>query len=173
MSTALDRLRHLANWVNLTTPAGLVVALAGGARPRREDDGLFVAEGHRWAFPRAGAFTIGDVVITASTLAALERSAPGVRGHEKRHAAQYAVAGVWFLPAYLACSGWSVVRSGHPALDNPFERHAGLVTGGYLDAAGTPLFVRWRDRPLRRSSGRSGGAPSGAPDAPSAGAGAA
>lgn len=169
MSTALDRLRHLANWCNLTTPVGLWVALAGGAAPRREGDGLFVAEGYRWPFPRAGAFTIGDVVITASTMDALERSAPGVRGHEKRHATQYAVAGVWFLPAYLACSGWSLVRVGHPALGNPFERHAGLVTGGYLDATGVPLVTPWRGRRLRRWSGRSDGGRNGAPGAPSAG----
>ena len=53
-----DRIRHLANWLNLSTPVGLLVAGAGGARVRRRPDGIFVAEGYRFAFPVAGAFTI-------------------------------------------------------------------------------------------------------------------
>jgi hypothetical protein len=67
-----DRLRHAANWLNLTTPVGLLVAGIGGARVRRGDHGLYVAEGYRFRFPDAGAFTIGDVVVTASTIQRLE-----------------------------------------------------------------------------------------------------
>mgnify|MGYP001608349799 CR=1 FL=1 len=175
-----DRLRHVANWLNLSTPVGLLVAGAGGARVTRRPDGIIVAEGYRFGFPVAGAFTIGDVVTTASTMERLEARTPGVYAHEVRHAWQYAATGVWFLPAYLLCSGWSLARTGHPAHANILERHAGLVTGGYALADGTRLGGVWtlRGRPgltglLRRSRSTSGAARSGsAGGAPAAGAGA-
>ncbi|MDO5534996.1 MAG: hypothetical protein Q4F65_10135 [Propionibacteriaceae bacterium] len=138
-----DRLRHTANWLNLTTPVGLFVAGLGGAHLRRSPDGLIWAERYRFRFPQAGAFTIGDVVITADTRAGLERRVPGVQGHEKRHAWQYAVAGVWFAPAYLLGSAWSLARTGNPAWKNPLERHAGLVTGGYARATGEFVGPVW------------------------------
>ena len=145
-----DRLRHTANWLNLTTPVGFLVAALGGARVRRLPSGLFVAEGYRFRFPAAGAFTIGDVVVTAGAMHRLEEATPGVLGHEQRHATQYAVGGVWFLPAYLLGSAWSLARTGHPAWRNPLERHAGLVTGGYADAgtgAGIGRVWTFRGRP--------------------------
>ncbi|MDN5570720.1 MAG: hypothetical protein L0G22_05595 [Propionibacteriaceae bacterium] len=151
--TAAHRVRAAANWLNLTTPLGLGIALAGRARLRRGPDGLILAEGYRLRFPIAGAFTIGNVVATASDFPALERRLPGSLGHEGRHAWQYAVGGVWFFPAYALASGWSLLATGNPALRNPLERHAGLVTGGYVhpvtgDAA--PLAWRWRDLVSRR-----------------------
>ena len=175
-----DRLRHAANWLNLTTPVGLLVAGIGGARVRRGDHGLYVAEGYRFRFPDAGAFTIGDVVVTASTIERLEARTPGVLGHERQHARQYSVAGVWFLPAYLLGSAWSLARTGNPAWHNPLERHAGLLTGGYADEAGTPVGAVWtfRGRPglsalsvraLRPSRRRAGGARSGSAGADRAG----
>lgn len=178
-----DRIRHLANWVNLSTPVGLLVAGIGGARLRRRPDGIFVAEGYRFGFPAAGAFTIGDVVVTASTIARLEQRFPGVFAHEVRHAWQYAASGVWFLPAYLAGSAWSLARTGSPALKNPLERHAGLVTGGYTHPDGAPIGPVWMflgspgltalrpRRRVRRSRRPAGGGPSGsAGDAPAGGA---
>lgn len=169
-----DRLRHAANWLNLTTPVGLLVAGLGGARVSRAASGLLLAEGYRLRFPPAGAFTIGDVVVTTSTMARLEEQTPGVLDHERRHALQYAVAGVWFLPAYLLGSAWSLARTGNPAWENPLERHAGLHSGGYAHAeTGTPfgpvwmfrgrpgLAALWPRRPLRRSRRTAGGAPSG------------
>ncbi len=180
-----DRIRHLANWLNLSTPVGLLVAGLGGARVRRRTDGIFLAEGYRFSFPVAGAFTIGDVVTTASTMARLEQRWPGVFEHEVRHAWQYAASGVWFLPAYLAGSAWSLARTGSPALKNPLERHAGLVSGGYADLAGAPVGPVWmfRGAPgltalrprlrVRRSSRPAGDGPSGSvDDAPAGGAGA-
>lgn len=168
-----DRIRHLANWFNLTTPVGLVVARAGRARLTRRGDGIFVAEGYRLRFPIAGAFTVGDVVTTASTMARLEDRTPGVYGHEVRHAWQWAVAGVWFLPAYLLASAWSLARTGSPAIRNPLERHAGLVTGGYADPSGAPIGPVWmfraqpglsalgRPRRVRASTRTAGGASNG------------
>ena len=128
-----DRIRHLANWLNLSTPVGLLVAGAGGARVRRHPDGIFVAEGYRFAFPVAGAFTIGDVVTTASTMDRLEARVPGVYAHEVRHAWQFAATGVWFLPAYLVASAWSLARTGSPALRNPLR-----FTGYDAPSLGTP-----------------------------------
>lgn len=173
-----DRIRHTANWINLTTPVGLLVAGIGGARLRRRPEGIIVAEGYRFRFPNAGAFTIGDVVVTASTMEGLERRTPGVFGHEVAHAWQYAVAGVWFLPAYLLGSAWSLARTGSPAMRNPLERHAGLVAGGYAHDDGAPIGPVWTwrgapglsalggwgaalRRPVRRSRRTAGGGPRG------------
>ncbi|MBB1501385.1 hypothetical protein H5397_08090 [Propioniciclava sp. MC1683] len=178
-----DRIRHLANWLNLSTPVGLLVAGAGGARVRRRPDGIFVAEGYRFAFPVAGAFTIGDVVTTASTMDRLEARVPGVYAHEVRHAWQFAATGVWFLPAYLVASAWSLARTGSPALRNPLERHAGLVTGGYAHADGAPIGAIWMfrgspgltgvrlARPVRRPRRPTAGGPNGAAGGSRAGGG--
>ncbi|WP_232550008.1 hypothetical protein [Propioniciclava soli] len=130
--TATHRVRAAANWLNLTTPLGLAVALTGRARLRRGPEGIIVAEGYRLRYPLAGAFTVGNVVATASDIATLEARVPGTWGHEGRHAWQYAVGGVWFFPTYALASGWSWLRTGNPALRNPLERHAGLVAGGYV-----------------------------------------
>lgn len=165
--------RRVANWLNLSTPLGLAVAALGGARVRPGPHGLVLAEGYRLRFPVAGAFTVGDVIVTASTFDALQRRTPGVLGHELRHAQQYAVAGVWFGPGYLLASAWSLARTGDTALRNVFERHAGLVTGGYVHpVTGDPLGRPWRWG-LRRASGRRGGARSDSPAGAAADGGAA
>lgn len=129
---AWHRLRAIANMANLTTPLGLLVALAGGARPRRGPEGLWVCERYRFRYPRAGAFTVGNVVTTSATIADLERALPGVLRHEARHASQYALLGTAFFPLYSAFSAWSWLRCRSYAHANPLERHAGLVSGGYL-----------------------------------------
>ena len=99
-----------------------------GQRPR----GLILAEGYRFGFPIAGAFTVGDVIVTASDFDRLGAAQPDLLDHERRHSCQYAVLGPWFLPAYGVASAWSWWRAGDPATRNAFERHAGLVSGGYL-----------------------------------------
>lgn len=128
----IHRARWVANWMNLTTPLGLGLALAGRARLRRGPEGLILADGYRPRLPRAGAFTVGNVVASADGVLDLERRRPGSLAHEAAHSSQYAMAGVWFFPAYALASLWSACRTGSPALANPFERHAGLVQGGYL-----------------------------------------
>ena len=134
---AAHRVRCIANMMNLTTPLGLAVALAGRARLHRGPDGLILADDYRPRFPVAGAFTIGNVVASAGSVTQLEEQRPGSLAHEGLHAWQYAVTGVWFYPAYAVASAWSAWRTGSPALQNPFERHAGLVSGGYVKAPGT------------------------------------
>ncbi len=139
-----DRLRRAANLLNLSTIVGLAVALGGGARLRRGPRGLIFAEGYRHRFPDAGAFTVGDVILTRSDVPHLTARLPDVVAHEHRHAVQYAVLGPWFLPAYLLAASWSLMRAGDPATRNVFERHAGLVSGGYLKDQTTEWTPRWR-----------------------------
>ena len=162
------RLRVALNLVNLTTPLGLLIARAGRARVRRGERGLWVAEGYRWRFPPAGAFTVGDVVITSGTISGLSEHQPHVLAHEERHAWQWAVTGPSFLPLYGAASAFSWARTRNPAVLNVFERDAGLHAGGYL-GPGVPV-PHWTGRGL---SGRRGAARNGSRGGAGAGGGAA
>lgn len=126
-------LRRAANWANLSTPLGLAVARAGRARVRRGPRGLWLAEGYRLGFPVAGAFTVGNVVVTAHDFSTLEEALPGTLAHEDEHAWQWmACLGLPFLPMYAAAMGVSFLVSGDRAAYNPFERAADLEAGGYL-----------------------------------------
>lgn len=128
-----QRLRQLANVLNASTPLGLVLAGLAGTRTFRGPRGLIVATGYRWRLPLAGAFTVGNVVIfRADPHTAL--TARVLLGHEERHSTQYAwCLGLPFLLFYFAAVAWSALRYGDPASGNPFERHAGLAAGGYVD----------------------------------------
>ena len=109
-----------------------------------------LAEGYRFSFPVAGAFTVGDVVITAHTFDTLARSCPDLLVHEERHSRQYALAlGLPYLALYTLAMGWSVVRTGDRASRNVFERHAGLVAGGYRERPVRPLAVSLRTAAAR------------------------
>jgi hypothetical protein len=134
MRPGARRARQVTNWINLATPLGLAVALAGGARVRRGPHGLLVATGYRRRFPPISgrAMTIGDVVLLGIDEAALARR-PALLDHEARHSGQYArwLGPVGFLPAYGLASLWSWWCTGHPALRNHFECVAGLEEGGY------------------------------------------
>ena len=86
------------------------------------------------------AFTVGDVVVTAHTFDGLGRHLPDLLAHEERHSRQYAVAlGLPYLALYTLAMGWSVVRTGDRASANVFERHAGLVAGGYVERPVRPF----------------------------------
>lgn len=125
--------RRVVNALTLATPLGLIVARAGRATPRPGPDGLTLATGYRPPWPRAAAFTVGNVVVTRLDAAALAAH-PALLGHEARHASQWACwLGLPFLPAYLAASAWSWLRTGDPASRNAFERRAGLAAGGYRE----------------------------------------
>lgn len=140
------RARRLVNLLNGTTAFGLAVARLGRAHVRRGPDGLLLAEGYRLPFPVAGAFTIGDVVITATRFAPLLSALPRVLAHESRHSRQWATLGPVFLPLYLLSGAWSWARTGDLAARNPFERAAGLADGGYRDVPARPLMPRGRRR---------------------------
>ncbi|MEV0587433.1 hypothetical protein [Nonomuraea sp. NPDC050310] len=121
------RIRRVVNFVNLSTPLGLLIAAVGGARPTPGPDGLILAYGYRFRFPIAGAFTVGNVVLTRRTELDLR-----LIGHEARHASQWACcAGLPMLPLYLLAMAASMAVCGDQASYNPFERLAGLDEGGY------------------------------------------
>lgn len=143
--TPAERARRAANLLNLTTPLGLLVARVGGAHRRPGPYGLVLAERYRFGFPVAGAFTVGDVVITAHAFDALLRHNPALLAHEERHSRQYALAcGLPYLALYTLAMGWSVVRTGDRASGNVFERGAGLLAGGYVERPVRPLAVSVR-----------------------------
>lgn len=126
------------NLLNLSTVFGLLVALIGRTRIRRGPRGLFFAEGYRLSIPNAGAFTVGNFVITSRTMAALEQLQPGTLDHEDVHAWQYSyLLGLPYLPVYWVLCGWSWLRTGDPASANAFERQAGLARGGYTERPAT------------------------------------
>jgi hypothetical protein len=124
-------LRTVLNWINLSTPLGLGVARLGGATIIHRGRGTYLATGYRFAFPVAGAFTIGSVIASRHDLVWL-RSRPMLLRHEDRHCTQYAVAfGILMLPVYVVCVGVSYAIAGDHSSYNPFERLANLSDGGY------------------------------------------
>jgi hypothetical protein len=133
-------MRAVGNLTNLSTPAGLLVAALGRSRVQRRPGGLFLAEDYRLRFPPAGAFTIGNVIITAGRWEDLERRFPDLLAHEEAHTWQYLYClGLPYYLAYSACMGWSMVRTGDRAAANFFERQAGLVRGGYVERPSRPV----------------------------------
>ncbi len=125
------RLRQVWNMTNLSTPLGLLVAAATRTKVVRGPEGLILGFGYRPRLPKAGAFTVGNVVLFRAGIDDVA-ARPRLVAHESRHATQWAQwLGLPFLPAYLVAAGWSVLRCGHPALRNPFEVRAGLADGGY------------------------------------------
>jgi hypothetical protein len=126
------RLRQVVNVVNLSTPLGLLAALAGRARVSRGPDGLLLAKQARLGVP-APAFTLGNVVLIRIDDEALARR-PRLLEHEARHATQYACClGPVMLPLYGLAAAWSWLRCRDPSSYNVFEVRAGLADGGYRD----------------------------------------
>jgi hypothetical protein len=127
---SLWRIRETFNWINLSTPAGLGVGLAGRAQMTRGRRGIWVAGEVRLGFPR-GALTIGSVVITRQPADWL-LGRPQLLAHEERHAWQYvACLGLPMLPLYVLAAGVSWLWCRNPGTRNPFEMLAGLADGGY------------------------------------------
>jgi hypothetical protein len=125
-------LRRIGNLLNLSTPLGVLLAKAGGARLRPGPHGLLIAEGFRFLPPLAGAMTVGCVVLTRRPAAELVAALPRVLEHESRHASQWLRwGGLPFLPAYLLGGAWSLLTTRDRSVGNPFERAAGLADGGY------------------------------------------
>lgn len=131
-------MRAAVNAVNGTTLCGLAVAAIGRARLSGAPEGLLLATRYRLGFPVAGAFTVGNVVVSRRERDALLAD-PSLLVHEGRHATQYAVLGPAFLPLYLLGVGWSWARCGDWWSRNPFERLAGLADGHYVERPARPL----------------------------------
>ncbi len=126
------RVRQLVNVVNLSTPVGLLIALAGRARLSRGPDGLLLARRFRLGVP-APAFTVGNVVLIRIDDETLARR-PALLRHEARHATQYACCiGLGMLPLYGLAAVWSWLRCRDLASHNVFEVRAGLADGGYSE----------------------------------------
>ena len=130
--------RRVVNWVTLSTPFGLLIAVLGRAKLRREKDGLWVAEHCRLMLPDAGAFTVGNVVITGGSFDALASHFPEILDHEAAHSSQWSLLGPLFLPLYVIWMVWSMLRTGNRATRNYLERWAGLKRGGYDENATRP-----------------------------------
>ncbi|MEV7013866.1 hypothetical protein [Streptosporangium sp. NPDC051022] len=123
------RVRRTLNYVNLSTPLGLLVVRLGRATRAPGPDGLILAYGYRIPFPIAGAFTVGNVVLTRREEGSLGED---LLRHEGRHASQYmACAGLPMLPLYVVAAAVSVVICGDLASWNVFERLANLEDGNY------------------------------------------
>ena len=140
-------LRVVANLANLSTPLGLLIALLGGCRLSRLPRGLVLASGYRYAVPAAAAFTVGNVVLTRYDADRI-LARPTLLEHEERHSWQYAaLLGLPMLPLYLLAAGWSWLVTGSIAAHNPFERWAGLASGGYRVVSPRPGWTRrWSRR---------------------------
>ena len=135
--------RTMLTAANGTTGAGLLLAVVTGARVRRGPGGVVIAEGYRLPVPRQTCFTVGSVILTRRTAEwLLHEQHTGLLAHETRHAAQYAVLGPLFWPAYWAACGYSYAMTGSYAVRNAFERHAGLSGGGYQDRPLRPWAMR-------------------------------
>lgn len=129
-----ERIRASVNLVNFATPVGLLAGICGGSRLSTGPAGLVLATGYRLRFPQAGAFTVGNVVITGMTRDEL-MNRPTLLAHEARHATQYAIClGIPLLPLYVLASAWSWLRCRDFAQRNIFEQLAGLADGGYTVA---------------------------------------
>ncbi|WP_084957394.1 hypothetical protein [Thermoactinospora rubra] len=121
------RIRRVLNLVNLSTPLGLLIAAVGRARLAPGPDGLILAYGYRYRFPIAGAFTVGNVVVTRHS-----QLSERLIVHEGRHATQWAFCvGLPMLPLYVLAMAVSMAICGDQASYNPFERLANLDDGGY------------------------------------------
>lgn len=128
------RTREVANWLNLSTICGLALALASRCPVARGERGILLAGNYTPAWPRAGAFTVGNVVFFRTPHPGPPPD-PRLLAHEETHSTQYALClGLPFLPLYFAAAGYSWLRTSDPASRNIFERAAGLRAGGYREA---------------------------------------
>jgi hypothetical protein len=129
---SMSRIRLLTRplayaWAFPTTAVGLVaggLTLVSGGKVQHCRGTLEFHGGlaHRFLASRmvgAAAMTLGHVIIGRDRHC-LDRC----RDHEQVHVRQVERWGVFFIPAYVAASGWAWARRRHYYLDNWFERDA-------------------------------------------------
>jgi hypothetical protein len=139
------RLKVVLNAVNGSTLLGLGVAKLGCAQVSSGRRGLLLATEFRLGFPKAAAFTVGNVVLCRHDIGWLE-ARPRLLVHEERHTWQYvACVGLPMIPMYLLAAGYSYLRGGDPVAHNTFERLAGLEDGGYPRVSARERRRRARD----------------------------
>ncbi|GAB2675135.1 hypothetical protein [Kribbella swartbergensis] len=130
--TGWQWVKAVGNVLNLSTVVGLLVGVIGRARFSRGPRGLLFANGYKVKFPVAGAFTIGNVVLSKHERPYFDDEA--LVRHEERHSWQYfCLIGLPLWPLYVVGVVISWVLTGDPASRNPFERLANLHDGGYAE----------------------------------------
>jgi hypothetical protein len=143
----------VGNFLNLSTVAGAAVGVIGRASFSRGPRGLVFANGYKLRFPVAGAFTIGNVVLSKHERSYFDNAA--LVRHEERHSWQYFwLIGLPMLPFYGVAVVISFLLTGDPASRNLFERLADLKEGGYVERPIQPIgktvtqaFTGLRSRP--------------------------
>lgn len=136
--TAWQWVKLVGNFLNLSTPAGALVGVLGRASLSRGPRGLFFANGYRLGFPVAGAFTVGNVILSKNGREYFDDAA--LVRHEERHSWQYfCLIGLPMLPLYVVGVVISFLLTGDPASRNPFERLASLKDGGYVEHPIQPI----------------------------------
>jgi hypothetical protein len=136
--TAWQWVKLVGNFLNLSTLAGAFVGVLGRAKFTRGPRGLYFANGYKLGFPVAGAFTIGNVILSKNDRSYFDN--PALLRHEERHSWQYfCLIGLPMLPLYVVGVVISFLLTGDPASRNPFERLANLKEGGYVERPIQPL----------------------------------
>ncbi len=146
------RVRAIANWVNLSTPSGLLLARVAAGPPRRARNGIWLVHGYRLPDPAGSRVHVRQRRPPRAGLPGAGRDPVGsvprrLLDHEERHVTQYAWCGGVLMPiGYVAAAGWSWLRTGDFASRNVFERRAGLADGGYRERPLRPLAAIGRSR---------------------------
>jgi hypothetical protein len=148
--TRWQTVKLVLNFINLSTLAGFGVGAIGRARFSHGPRGLYFGSGYKLGFPIAGAFTIGNVILTKHERAYLDNQPTLVR-HEERHSWQFFwLLGLPMLPLYVVGVVISWLLTGTPGSRNPFEQLAGLQDGGYDVRPIQPLTATLRQTFTRR-----------------------
>jgi len=136
--TGWQWVKVVGNFLNLSSLVGVLVGVIGRARFSRGPRGLFFANGYKIRFPVAGAFTIGNVVLSKHARSYFDDAA--LVRHEERHSWQYfCLIGLPLFPLYVVGVVVSFLLTGDPASRNPFERLANLKDGGYVERPIQPI----------------------------------
>ena len=119
--------RHRINSLNLSTFLGLTIAHFLGGKVFQLDNLMYINYGRKGKYQKAGAITIGDVIL------AKKRLSDNVIKHEEVHAQQFAkFGGLVFLALYLFDSIKSFIIYRNRWQGNRFEIQAGLEDGEYI-----------------------------------------
>lgn len=122
-----NRKRHILNNLNLSTFLGLLISKIIGGTTIQLDNLMYINYGRKGKYQKAGAITIGDVIL------AKKRLSNSVIKHEVIHAEQFAKYwGIPFLALYSLSSIKSFIIYRNVWQGNRFEIQAGLEDGEYL-----------------------------------------
>jgi hypothetical protein len=116
-------------WASPWTLFGVALGLLGVATGGKAQRVGRVIEFHGGVLPRLLArapFVAGAAAITFghTVLGRTPDDLDFCRSHELIHVRQYERWGPLFIPAYLLCSLFLILRGRHPYWENPFEREA-------------------------------------------------